>query len=214
VGIGGFTFRPLKRLSITGEAEAGTSSGSYFRTSLYDYQKVRAQVRYQAANSLSFSADVTVLDNQNPVPGVNYDYTSRQETVSLFWSPSGSKRFDFEGSYTRSTLRSNIGYLAPQDLSPLVSLYRDDAHIGTALFTWKLPSHGPLTPKLTAGGSFIVSSGNRATNYYQPLATLWLPMGKHMNWFTEWRYYGYGEALYLYEGFRTHLVTTGLRYSR
>lgn len=214
VGIGGFTFRPLKRLSITGEAEAGTSSGSYFRTSLYDYQKVRAQVRYQAANSLSFSADVTVLDNQNPVPGVNYDYTSRQETVSLFWSPSGSKRFDFEGSYTRSTLRSNIGYLAPQDLSPLVSLYRDDAHIGTALFTWKLPSHGPLAPKLTAGGSFIVSSGSRATNYYQPLATLWLPMGKHMNWFTEWRYYGYGEALYLYEGFRTHLVTTGLRYSR
>lgn len=214
VGLGGFRFRALRNLSITGEAEAGSSSGSYFRTSLYNYQKVRAQVRYQASNSLSFSADVTVLDNQNPVPGVNYDYTSRQETVSLFWSPSGGKRFDFEGSYTRSTLRSDIGYLSPQDLLPLVFLYRDDAHIGTALFTFKLPQQGLFAPKLTAGGSFVVSSGSRATSYYQPLATLWLPLGKHVNWFTEWRYYGYGEALYFYEGFRTHLVTTGLRYSR
>jgi hypothetical protein len=183
VGLGGFTFRPFSKLKITAEAEAGSSSGSYFRTSLYDYQKVRAQVRYQTANSLSFSGDVTVLDNQNPAAGVNYNYTSRQATASVFWAPSGGKRFDFEGSYTRSTLRSDIGYLAPQDLSPLLSHYRDDAHIGTALFTWKLPrlfhvaDAGTLAPKFTAGGSFVVSSGSRATNYYQPLATLWPTTG-------------------------------------
>jgi hypothetical protein len=43
---------------------------------------------------------------------------------------------------------------------------------------------------------------------------LWIPMGKKVTWFAEWRYYGYGEALYLYEGFRTHLVTAGLRITR
>lgn len=32
--------------------------------------------------------------------------------------------------------------------------------------------------------------------------------------FAEWRYYGYGEAFYLYEGFRTHLLTAGLRLTR
>jgi outer membrane phospholipase A len=41
-----------------------------------------------------------------------------------------------------------------------------------------------------------------------------VPLRKNFNWFTEWRYYGYGEAFYLYEGFRTNLVTTGVRYER
>lgn len=69
-------------------------------------------------------------------------------------------------------------------------------------------------PKLTAGGSFFISSGSNPSNYYQPIAKLLLPLGKNVNWFTEWRYYGYGEAFYLYEGFRAHLVTTGLRFTR
>ena len=46
------------------------------------------------------------------------------------------------------------------------------------------------------------------------MAKLWLPLAKKITWFAEWRYYGYGEAFYLYEGFRTHLVTTGLRFTR
>ena len=47
----------------------------------------------------------------------------------------------------------------------------------------------------------------------QPLGKVWLPLYKHVGWFGEWRYYGYGEAFYLYEGFRAHLVTTGLRFT-
>ena len=41
-----------------------------------------------------------------------------------------------------------------------------------------------------------------------------LPVTKNLSGFAEWRYYGYGEAFYLYEGFRTHLVTAGLRFTR
>ena len=48
VGIGGVTFRPTQKISLTAEAEVASSGGAYFRTSLYDYQKVRAQARYQA----------------------------------------------------------------------------------------------------------------------------------------------------------------------
>jgi hypothetical protein len=214
VGLGAVTFRPSHRLSITGEAEGGSSGGAYFHTSLYDYQKVRGQARYAATASLSLSADFTILNNHNPLPGVGYDYLAHQESLSVLWSPAGGKRWDFEGSYSRSDLRSNIGYLSPQDLTMQTSRYRDNSHTATALFNLNLPRVSRLAPKLTAGGSFFVSSGSRPSSYYQPIAKLWLPLSKNLNWFTEWRYYGYGEAFYLYEGFRTHLVTTGLRLTR
>jgi hypothetical protein len=214
VGIGGVTFRPGQNITIRADAEAASSGGSYFRTSLYDYQKVHAQARYQALASLNFTADFTLLDNNNPVPGVNYDFRSQQESLSLYWSPLGGKFGDFQGSYTRSTLHSEIGYLIPQTLTQQTSLYRDDAHSATALFNVKLPQVQGIAPKLSAGGSFFISSGSRATSYYQPLATLWLPVGKKISLFADWRYYGYGEAFYLYEGFRTNLVTAGLRFTR
>ncbi len=213
VGLGAVTFRPSHRISVTGEAEGGSSSGAYFRTSLYNYRKVRGQARFQATTSLSLSADFTVLNNHNPLPGVHYDYAAHQGSLSLLWSPAGGKTWDFEGSYTRSTLRSDIGYFTPQDLQPQRSLYSENAHTATVLFNAKLPRSG-FAPKLTAGGSFFISSGSRPSSYYQPLATLWLPVRKNVTLFSEWRYYGYGEAFYLYEGFRTHLMTTGLRFTR
>ena len=214
VGIGGVTFRPGQKLTIRTDAEAASSGGAYFRTSLYDYQKIHAQARYQPLTSLSLTADFTLLDNNNPVPGVNYDFRSQQESLSFFWSPGGGKFADFQGSYTRSTLHSNIGYLVPQTLQAQTSVYRDDAHTATALLNLKLPQVHGTAPKLSTGGSFFISSGSRATSYYQPLATLWLPVGKKMSLFADWRYYGYGEAFYLYEGFRTNLVTAGLRFTR
>jgi hypothetical protein len=214
VGLGGVTFRPSQKISLTAEAEAASSGGAYFRTSLYDYQKVRAQARYQTSNSLSFAADFTMLDNQDPVPGVNYDYVSRQESLSLLWAPAAGRVWDFQGSYSRSTLRSDIGYLEPETLLPETSNYRDNAHTATALFDIKWPRGSRVAPKLSAGGSLFISSGSRPTSYYLPLATLWVPVGKKLSWFGEWRYYGYGEAFYLYEGFRANTVTTGLRFTR
>ncbi|HEV8041406.1 MAG TPA: hypothetical protein VGP62_21205, partial [Bryobacteraceae bacterium] len=214
IGLGSATFRPSQKISVTGEIEGASSSGVYFRTSLYNYQKVRAQARYQPLQSLSISADFMLLNNQNPLAGTNYDYSSHQESLSFYWSPRGGKWWDIQGSYSRSDLRSNISFLEPEDLSPQVSRYRDNAHTATALFDLTWPGAKRFAPKLTAGGSFFVSSGSQPTSYYQPVAKLWLPLGKHASWFTEWQYYGYGEVFNLYEGFRTHLVTTGLRLSR
>jgi hypothetical protein len=219
IGLGAVTFRPIQKLSLTGEVESGWSGGVYFRTSLYNYQKARAQARYQATKSLSLSADFTILDNHDPLPGVNFSYLVRQESLSILWSPAGGKRWDFEATYSRSDLRSEIGYLEPEFLSPDTSLYHDNSHIATGLFNLNLPNlnrakGSRLVPRLTAGGSFFISTGSNPSNYYQPIAKLLLPLGKNVNWFTEWRYYGYGEAFYLYEGFHAHLVTTGLRFTR
>ncbi|HTB20653.1 MAG TPA: hypothetical protein VK708_21165 [Bryobacteraceae bacterium] len=214
IGLGSATYRASQKISFTGEMEAASSSGVYFRTSLYDYQKVRAQVHYQPLPSLSISGDFTLLNNQNPLAGTNYDYSSSQESLSLYWAPRPSKIFDIQGTYSRSDLRSNIGYLDPGTLSPQVSRYRDNAHTGTALIDLAWPHGKRFAPKLAAGGSFFVSSGSLPTSYFQPQAKLWMPLGSHLSWFSEWRYYGYGEAFNLYEGFQTHLITTGVRFTR
>jgi len=134
----------------------------------------------------------------------------------MFWSPGKipGKIVELEGSYTRATVYSNIGYLDPGDLQAETSLYRDNAHIATALVNIKLTRGKSAAPaKITAGGSLFISSGSRPTSYYQPLVKLLLPVGKNLSWFAEWRYYGYGEVFSLYEGFRTNLVTTGVRFT-
>jgi len=59
-----------------------------------------------------------------------------------------------------------------------------------------------------------VSSGTRATSYYQPLGRFSLPVHKHVQWNTEWRWYGFGETAYLYEGFRAHLFMTGVKLTK
>lgn len=214
VGIGGFTYRPLKKVSLSAEGESASSGGEYFRTSLWDYQKVRAQARYQATNSLSVSADFSLLNNQNPQNGVNLDYLTHQESLSLFWSPKSGKWLDLQASYSRSDLRSNIDFLDPGTGALQISAYRDNSHAATGLFRFHLPAAGWFAPQLLAGGSFVIANGSRPTNFYQPMAKITVATGKHLAWFAEWRYYGYGEAFYLYEGFRAHLATVGLRYTR
>lgn len=116
------------------------------------------------------------------------------------------------GEYDRSTLRSSIRYLDLPFLTPATSYYWENAHTATSAIDLVIP--GAKGGKLTAGGSLFVSSGTRPTRFYQPLLRLSLPLHKHVSWNTEWQYYGFGEQFFLYEGFRTHAFTTGVRVTR
>ena len=214
VGLGGIVYRPIKKLLLTADGEFAASGGVYFNTSLYDYQKLRAQVRYQATSSLTLSLDFTYLNNQNPTPGINYHFHSDQEAASLFWSPRNGKIFTFQGSYSFSSLRSDILFFIPSNLTQSNSIYTDNANTASALFTINLGHVGKVAPKFTGGGSLFISRGSLPTSYYQPMAKLWVPMSKHTQAFAQWWYYGYGEAFAPYQGFGTHLVAVGLRYSR
>lgn len=211
VGLAGLTVRPIQKLTVNLDYEGASGDRNYFRTSLQDYQRAKARARYQLMGSVLISANFSVLDNQNPAAGSNYYFRSRQNSLALQWAPAGGKRFSFLGEYTRYTMRSNISYLMPQDFSPAISRYRDDGHLATALVDIPLPGAGVVKPKLSFGGSMLASAGNRATRYYQPMGRFLLPLHKNVQWFGEWRYYGYTEFLYLYEGFRTHQFMTGLR---
>src|SRR5207245_1604704 len=140
------------------------SDRTYFRTSLNDYQRMHARARYQALGSLSLSADFSLLKNQNPETGIRYDYLARQSSVSFFWAPQGGKRFTLQGDYTRATVRSDISYLVPQELRAARSFYRDNAHLSSAILEMALPGHRKLAPKLSLGGSLLISSGSRPTS--------------------------------------------------
>jgi len=214
VELAGATLRPWQKLRIHLDYEGATSDQVYFRNSLNNYNKMRARAQYQASTSLSFTANFTVLDNQNPATGVNYDFRARNNSVAVYWMPNNSKRISVTAEYNRSTLRSNISYLDLPFLNSAVSAYRDNSHSASSQIDVALPGYHGLTPKLTAGGSLFVSSGSRPTQFYEPLARLSFPLSKKVSWNTEWRWYGMGEQFYLYEGFRTHAFVTSLRLTR
>ncbi len=214
VGLAGLTFRPWQRLSVNLDYEGSSSDDIYFRTSLNDYNKARARARYQATQSLSFQANFTVLNNQNPSPSVHYDFQSRDNALAVTWTPNGGKRFTFTGEYDRYTLRSDIGYRDLPFLTSAVSSYHENAHIATSSVDVALPGYGGMTPKLTFGGSLFISSLSRPTQFYEPLARISLPVQKNISLYADWQWYGMSEALYLYEGFRTHAFITGVRLTR
>jgi hypothetical protein len=166
-GIGGLTYRALDKLTINLDFEGASSDDIYFRTSLNDYKKGRARARYQVAKALALQANFQVLNNQNPAPGINYSFQSRDNALSIFWTPDSGKRISLMGEYDRSTLSSNIDYLTLPFLSSAVSEYRDNAHTATSAINLALP--GVKDGKLTLGGSLFVSSGSAPSRYYQPL---------------------------------------------
>jgi hypothetical protein len=214
VGLGAMTWRPKPKFSLTGELEAGSSTGAYFRTSLYNYTKVRAIGRYQLLSTLRLSGDYTVLTNHNPNAGTAYQFLQHQETLALDWSPKGDK-ITFDGSYSHCAYHSEMSYLVPQLLTAATSIYRENCHTvsGYMAGTFRGIVKGS-TIQYTAGGSAVLTSGSRPTTYYQPTAKLTVPLTKHVGVFAEWRYYGLGESFYGYESFRAHLITAGLRFSR
>jgi hypothetical protein len=223
VALAGAVWRPLGKVSINLDFEGGSSSSTYFRTSLYDYQRGRARGRYQISPTWSFSANVSALHNRNPTPEANYYFLAHQESASLLWSPTGwGKNLTFETSYTHGAVRSDINYLDPEFLIPERSLYIDNSNTVTALIDlklrgwlgYKMPGRAEDRTKLTLGGSAFLSSGSNPTTFYQPTTKMDITWSKHVDWVTEWRYYGFAETFYQYQGFRAQTVTTGVRLTR
>jgi hypothetical protein len=209
VWIAGFAWRPVQNAWVNVDFEDGSSGSTYFRTSLYNYQKASARGRYRLSPAFSLSASASVLNNQNPSPGINYSFLSHQESASFQYTPASGKFWSFEGGYTRSTVYSNINYLDPEFLITETSLYRDNAHTINAMFS--LNRRGA---KLSLGGSAFLSSGSNPTTFYQPAAKLSVVIRKNLSWNSEWRYYGFDQSFYLYQGFRTEMITTGVRITR
>jgi hypothetical protein len=217
VGIAGFTIKPIKKASINAEYEGASTTHEYFRTSLYNYNRLRVRARYQVTSSLSLQANFNLLRNRNPAPDIQQDFRSRDNSLSAHWTPKGGKWISVLAEYDRYTLRSSISYLSrllPPFTPNGVSYYRDDAHLATSAIEATIPGLKGHGPKLTAGGSFSLVNGTRPSRFYEPLARVSIPLTKNVHWNTDWQWYGFNQDQYLYEGFRTHVFQTGIRLSR
>ena len=170
IGKAGFSYRPLSQFNITGDYEGAGTDKAYFRTSLYSYQRGKLRGSYQISPTLALAAEFSALSNQNPAPNINYDYFAMQTSASVLWSPKAEGPLSVQAGYTRSTIRSDIQYLAPQNLLPERSFYRDNAHSIHALVDFTAGAFQGRKPKFSAGGMFFLSSGSRPSNYFQPRA--------------------------------------------
>ncbi len=213
VSFGG-TLRGRWNTMVHADREASFDERSYFRTSLHNYERVRVRARVRPLASIEIGAAFSMLDNENPSTGINYDHRDLGGSATVHWTPAGGKHGSLLAEYTRSRLRSDLNYFEPQSLAPVASRYLENAHQATALGTWNLPKAGNRVVVLTAGGSLFHSAGTRPARYYQPVARLQAPVVARCAVFFEWRWYGFTQPLYLYEGFRTHQLLGGLRISR
>jgi hypothetical protein len=212
VGLAGINFRASEKLSFNLDYEGGDSDDIYFRDGLNNYHKGRARAKYRVSSSLLLQVNASLLKNTNPAPTIQYNEIGHDTSLAAYWTPKNSKRFSLTGQYDRGTMHSTIDYLTLPFYTPAVSDYRDNGHSVTGLMDVNIP--GPVAAKLSMGGSMFLSNGSNTTRYYQPLARLAFPIGKHVAWNTEWKYYGYQENFYLFESFKTHTFMTGLKFTR
>ncbi len=210
-GVFGFVLRPVKRVSLLGDLEFIDGIKTYYRTGLYDHTRLRFQTRFELPKSLFFNINLNRLTNENPNPDVRFWYEADAITGSLQWLPGGGKNVSIIAEYQRSKVWSDINFLYPLGLFPVASNYRDFAHTGTMLIDLRLPLARRYSGRVTAGGSFVTTSGVRPTDYYQPQGRLVLPVTPKMEFFSEYRYFGLSQTIHVFEGFRTHMYMGGVR---
>lgn len=210
-GLAGFSVRPVQRLSLTGDFEFTDGVKTYYRTGLMDTNNVRLQGRLSLPAGFFLNANFNYFKNENPEAGIQYDYKAQAVAASLQWLPGSGKNASVVAEYQRSVIRSDINFLYPLGLFPVASNYRDYAHTGTLLVDLRLPFSKAYSGRLSFGGSFITTSGVRPTDYYEPQGRLLLPVTPKLQFFSEWRYYGLSETVYMFEGFRTHMYMGGVR---
>ncbi len=217
VGLAGFTWRPNQRFRATADFEGASSDFTYFRTSLHNYQRFRSFLRYQLTQSLQLGARFNILNNNRPrpdypapVPVLDFDYQSRDATLTLAWTPQNN-RYSVIAEYARQTIESDTDFVDPATLQSILSPFDERAHTGVLLVDVPLMRTGEFTPRLNFGGSFYRTSGSRPVNYYLPEAKFWVPFAKWAEFHFDWQWYSFHQPTFPIEGFRAHTFVTALR---
>jgi hypothetical protein len=209
VGLVGVTARAFEnKLTASADFEHADAKQVYYRTSPANYTLFRMKIGYQALKELKVGVNYNYYRNVNKTSG--YFGDSQQVSAYAQYMPAKWSWISVIGDYSYSSIYSDITYRVPAAGTSLESLYQDNANTGTLLVDVK--PKGAHMPQVSFGGSFVSTTGTRPTKYYQPLGRLLVPVRKHIELFGEWRYYGYAESLYAFEGFRSQQIMSGLRF--
>ncbi len=207
-GIFGITFRPGHWLHLGLNYEANSSSGRLLRTDLVDYNEVKFDWRVDPVKTLSLSGSVSALGNRPLVDQIGLKAHNRNYSFAVNYEP--SERFNFSLDYQRSSILSDISILLPQTLDFDRSFFDErgssvGGSIGIGIYRgWRTDF----------GYRVILNAGSFPLNFYQPFASMSIPLQNHLAVKTSWQYFGYNEKGTNLQDYRTHMVTIGLAYSR
>jgi hypothetical protein len=206
VAVGGVNMRFGSKLSLNWDLNVGSGSSTYFSTSMVDYTKSAVHARYKPWEKIQFAYDGMVLESNNPIAGPhnNASQINNSVSASVVWS----KSFSVVADYTHSSINTNYTFVDPYSITGALSTYNEQANLTTVYVDFTLPGN---VLHASLGGSFVDVSGSRPTTYYQPMALISVPFGKHVAWKTEWRNYQMNEAQYSFEAFRANMIQTGFR---
>jgi hypothetical protein len=208
VGVG---YRQKNGLRVNADYEKSFGDRTYFRTSLQDYSRFTTRARYQLAQTFQVSAQISNFRNQNRVTALDlFRAQSDEGEIAVTWMPRGS--LSLTGSYARSQIYTTIPILIPTSLARQDVDYEENADLYTMLADIRFG--GRRAPFVQVGGSYLRNQGSRPVDFARPMFRTVMPVSKNVSLVGEWRYWGFGQALYRFEGFRTHQITAGLKIER
>jgi hypothetical protein len=207
-GIFGIAFRPGRWLHLGLDYETNSSAGRLLRTDLVDYNQFKFDWRLEPVKSLSLTGSVSLLGNRFSHDDVDQRAHNRNYAFALSYDP--GERLNLSLDYQRSDILSAMAIILPQTLNLDRSFFDErgssvGGSMGIGIY------HGLRTD---FGYRVILNAGSFPLNFYQPFASLSIPLPDHFTIRTNWQYFGYNEKGTNLQDYRTHLITIGLAYSR
>jgi hypothetical protein len=207
-GIVGITYRPGRWLHLGLDYESNSSDRRLLRTDLVDYNQFKCDWRLEPVKSLSVSGWVSVLGNRFSHDDIDQRVHNRDYSLAMSYNP--NERFNLSLDYQRSDILSAMDIVLPQTLDLAQSHFDEKgSSVGGSM---GIGIYRGLRTDL--GYRVILNAGSFPLNFYQPFASLSIPLPSHFAIKTSWQYFGYNERGTSLQDYRTHIITVGLAFSR
>jgi hypothetical protein len=207
-GIFGLWYRPTRRMHFGVDYEVNSSDGALTRTDLLNYHQVNFDWQFDPLKNLSLSGRVGLLKNRNDQPDIDLDSHNRNYSFALNYD--FNQRINFTLDYQHSNILSNLAILLPQTLKEDRSIY--DERGSAAGGTLGIDFYKGLRADI--GLRAILNAGDFPLKYYQPFASITVPLRNGLAVRTMWQDFAYNESNSTLQDFRTQLYTFSLIYSR
>lgn len=207
-GIFGLWYRPNRRVHLGVDYENNTSDGALMRTDLLDYQTVNFDWKIDPLKNLSLSGRVGLLKNRNDQADI--DLSSHNRNYSFALNYDFNQRINLTLDYQHSNILSDIAILLPQTLKQDRSIFdeRGSAAGGSLGIDFYKGFRADM------GLRAILNAGDFPLKYYQPFASLTVPLHGGIAVRTMWQDFSYNEGNSGLQDYRTQLYTFSLLYSR
>ncbi len=208
-GIFGLAFRPGRWMRVSLDYETTQASGVMTRTDPLNFDQLRFDWRVSPLKNLTLGGRVGLVNNSNYHTDIDLKGHNRDYSFDVSYEP--SSRLSLNLDYTRTSILSDLAILLPQTLDLARSVYDErGSSTGGSL---GIDIYRGI--RSDVGLRAILNAGDLPFNYYQPFASLTIPIPRTGVAFkTYWQNFGYNEKNSDILDHRTHLFTFSLAFSR